>query len=226
MKKILVFGDIHGRDIWNEIIEAEQPTLTIFLGDYVVSREDIGEQEQLDNLAQILQYKEEHTNEVVLLRGNHDCEAAGYRWARCYPDFESKELFPKERFERLTQWAYRLGDILFSHAGVSRTFLADNGLSIGDLEQPGDLNDPRFGFTPLDGYDTYGNSVTQTPTWIRPEALLTDMPQGLTQVVGHTTQEQVTMEQDHQGNQLWLCDALKNGSYLCIEDGQFVVKES
>ena len=61
--------------------------------------------------------------------------------------------------------------------------------------------------------------------WIRPEALITDMPQGLTQVVGHTTQSQVTMMEDEQGNELWLCDALRQGSYLCIEEAEFVVKE-
>ena len=225
MKKILVFGDIHGRSFWKEVIMAEQPTQTIFLGDYVVSRENVSEEAQLENLADILQYKEEHADEVILLRGNHDTEAAGYRWAECYPDFESKELFPTKRFEQLTQWMHQQDGILFSHAGVSRTFLADSGMTIEDMERSADLNDPRFGFTPLDGYDTYGNSITQTPLWIRPEALITDMPQGLTQVVGHTTQSQVTMMEDEQGNELWLCDALRQGSYLCIEEAEFVVKE-
>ena len=49
--KILVLGDIHGRTIWKDIIEHEQPDLTIFLGDYV-STHDYGvtEQSQTDNL--------------------------------------------------------------------------------------------------------------------------------------------------------------------------------
>ena len=99
MKKILVFGDIHGRSFWKEVIMAEQPTQTIFLGDYVVSRENVSEEAQLENPADIMPYTEAHADEVILLRGNHDTEAAGYRWAECYPDFESKELFPTKRFE-------------------------------------------------------------------------------------------------------------------------------
>ena len=53
--KTLVLGDIHGRTIWKDIIEHEQPDLTIFLGDYV-STHDYGvtEQSQIDNLENIL----------------------------------------------------------------------------------------------------------------------------------------------------------------------------
>ncbi len=221
--KIVVFGDIHGRSVWREIIEAEQPDLTVFLGDYVTSREGIGEGMQLQNLDDILQYKEQHAQQVVLLRGNHDCEAAGFEWGGCFPSFGEKMLFPLEKFEQLTQWAYRWGDVVFSHAGISNTFLAQKRLTVDELAQLSAFDDPRFGFCPADGGDCYGDTVTQTPTWIRPEALLTDMPQGLIQVVGHTTHEQVTMAQDPDGNKLWLCDALGSGSYLRIEDGKFVI---
>lgn len=222
--KILVFGDIHGRSIWRDIIEKEKPNLTIFLGDYVVSRENISEEEQLVNLDAILKLKETHPSEVVLLRGNHDTEAAGYQWTECYPDFENKELFPTERYERLTQWAYVHDGFLFSHAGVSQTFLRENNLTVDELTELTELNDPRFGFTPGNRMDFNGNSICQPPTWIRPEALMADAVEGFTQVVGHTVQKEVTNITDGCVD-LWLCDALGNNSYLCIEDGAALAKQ-
>ena len=40
-KRYLVIGDIHGRTIWKNIIEEENPDKIIFLGDYVSTHEDI-----------------------------------------------------------------------------------------------------------------------------------------------------------------------------------------
>ena len=54
VNKILVLGDIHGRTIWKDIIDLEQPDLTIFLGDYVSTHDHvITEQNQIDNLENI-----------------------------------------------------------------------------------------------------------------------------------------------------------------------------
>lgn len=32
--KIVVIGDIHGRNVWEDIIKAESPDQVIFMGDY------------------------------------------------------------------------------------------------------------------------------------------------------------------------------------------------
>lgn len=69
--KTLVLGDIHGRLIWNDIIEKENPDKVIFLGDYVSTHENITAGQQLSNLEDILNYKEENPDKVILLRGNH-----------------------------------------------------------------------------------------------------------------------------------------------------------
>lgn len=69
--KIVVLGDIHGRLIWSDIIEKENPDKVIFLGDYISTHEDISAEQQLSNLEDILNYKEENPDKVVLLRGNH-----------------------------------------------------------------------------------------------------------------------------------------------------------
>lgn len=70
-KRYLVIGDIHGRTIWKDIIEKEDPDKVIFLGDYVSTHEGIPADQQLSNLENILNYKEENSDKVVLLRGNH-----------------------------------------------------------------------------------------------------------------------------------------------------------
>ena len=69
--KILVLGDIHGRTIWKDIIEKENPDKIIFLGDYVSTHDNISADQQLSNLNNILNYKEESSDKVILLRGNH-----------------------------------------------------------------------------------------------------------------------------------------------------------
>ena len=69
--KILVLGDIHGRTIWKNIIEKENPDKIIFLGDYVSTHDNISADQQLSNLNNILNYKEESSDKVILLRGNH-----------------------------------------------------------------------------------------------------------------------------------------------------------
>ena len=71
MSKILVLGDIHGRILWKDIIEQENPDKIIFLGDYVSTHEGISARQQLSNLEEILTYKENNPDKVILLRGNH-----------------------------------------------------------------------------------------------------------------------------------------------------------
>ena len=72
--KTLVFGDIHGRDCWTDIIRKESPDKVVFLGDYVSTHEDIDELTQIKNLEDILTYKELYMESTILLRGNHDMQ--------------------------------------------------------------------------------------------------------------------------------------------------------
>lgn len=69
--KTLALGDIHGKTIWKDIIKKENPDKVIFLGDYVTTHEGISSEQQISNLEEILTYKEENSDKVILLRGNH-----------------------------------------------------------------------------------------------------------------------------------------------------------
>ena len=224
---ILVLGDIHGRTIWKDIIDTENPDLIIFLGDYVTTHEYISSSQQIVNLEAILQYKEENPNKVILLRGNHDLQELGYYWAECSGfDYEVANYMRenKDRFLSLTQWIYIYNNIIFSHAGIASVWLNNVGCTIEDINnlQPSEL----FAFTPNHFSDTYGTSVTQPLTWIRPQTLATCNIIDYDQIIGHTPAKKIVnmKECTKQNRNILLCDTLGHREYLIIEDNEFIPK--
>ena len=232
MSKILVLGDTHGRPFWKEIIEKENPDKIIFLGDYVSTHEGISAEQQLSNLEEILTYKENNPDKVILLRGNHDTQHLGYYWAECSGwdgqvwSVMSQPKF-KERFLKLTQWVYIDEELetIFSHAGVSDVWMKNSEIdSVHDINslEPSEL----FGFTPNYYGDCYGDSETQPPVWIRPQALCKCNVKGWDQVVGHTpVRTIINVGKSAKGKQnIWLCDALGVKQYLVIDNNEFQPK--
>lgn len=232
MSKILVLGDTHGRPFWKEIIEKENPDKIIFLGDYVSTHEGISAEQQLSNLEEILTYKENNPGKVILLRGNHDTQHLGYYWAECsgwdgqvWGAMSQSEF--KERFLKLTQWVYIDEELktIFSHAGVSDVWMKNSEIdSVHDINslEPSEL----FGFTPNYYGDCYGDSETQPPVWIRPQALCKCNVKGWDQVVGHTpVRTIINVGKSAKGKQnIWLCDALGVKQYLVIDNNEFQPK--
>lgn len=239
--KILVLGDIHGRECWKDIIYKEDPDLIVFLGDYVSThfRKLITEEQQINNLKEILEYKQEYSDKVILLRGNHDMEACGYYWAECYPCAGDKVYkwfhSNKDYFLDNTQWIYVYKNICFSHAGVSSVWMENN--NIKSLKEINDLPPSEiFAFTGKMS-DYIGVSSTQPPTWIRPSTLVDVGYKGVIHVVGHTNigslrnykDEYVKSGQYSQQEldlfvNVWCCDTLPN-EYLIIENDKFIVKK-
>lgn len=212
----VVIGDIHGRSIWKKICAKHLNSIDkiIFLGDYVSSY-SISPEDQIWNLKEILSLKEQNKDKIVLLRGNHDIQHLGYPWAQC-SGFESKvEEYLKHnsiRFLENTQFVYKYKNILFSHAGISNTWLRNIKFKEGDIEKY--INNlpitENFGFIPNNYYDFTGTSKTQSCTWIRPSALIDDLFLNYIQIVGHTTVKNITFLK----NKLILCDALGVNQYL------------
>lgn len=221
-KKIVVLGDIHGRTVWKDIVAKEQPDQVIFLGDYVSTHEDISDDEQVENLKEILKYKDEHP-ETILLRGNHDMQHLGFETIEIsgyFPVVAMEMEHFKDEFLAKTQWIHVMGNIVFSHAGVSQAWLDANGLKLEHINKlaPSEL----FGFNTSDPHDLFGNSPEQPPTWIRPMALISEMIPDYDQVVGHTPVDHCFNVKDVIADtpyNLWLCDALDQGAYLRIENG-------
>lgn len=206
--KTLVLGDIHGRPYWQQIIEKENPDRVIFLGDYVTTHELYTPEMQLAELRAILNYKREHFDTTIILRGNHDLDGLGYYWARCYPvpgDAVRTQMLHTnplgEEFLELSQWLHveTIGDhkVIFAHAGVTKEWmtqilkfdesifgnpvaLKEAIVSINEMEPS-----ENFGFTG-GRWDNYGTDPQQSCVWIRPDTLETHAVPGYDFVVGHT----------------------------------------
>lgn len=225
-KRIVVLGDIHGNKVWKDIIAKEQPDQVVFLGDYVSTHENISDEEQVENLKEILKYKDDNP-ETILLRGNHDLQHLGYYWAECsgyFPRVAMEMSNLKDEFLAKTQWIHVMGNIVLSHAGISKVWLEENFLTLEDINKLGPTE--LFGFTSSDPSDRFGDSPEQPPTWIRPMALMDVMIPDYIQVVGHTPVEHCFNVKDETDipYDLWLCDALDQGEYLLIENGLITVQ--
>ena len=55
--KTIVLGDIHGRNVWKDIVFQEEADRVIFIGDYFDSF-DIGPADQMFNFKEIIEFKE------------------------------------------------------------------------------------------------------------------------------------------------------------------------
>ncbi len=215
-----MIGDVHGRDCYKKILKDNPDTdLTIFIGDYFDSF-DIPAVVQIHNFKEIVAYKKENMDKVVLLTGNHcyhylkttQQRYSGYQQIH---HIDIQELLNKALDEDLIQMCYISGNILFSHAGVTKTWCKDNDVDLNNLEQS--IND-LFKYKPnsfkfLDG-NIYGDNIYQSPIWIRPNSLIKDKIDNYTQIVGHTQQNELTFKDD-----IILIDTLgTSGEYLVIID--------
>lgn len=230
--RTIVIGDIHGRYIWKEIISKEEANADriVFIGDYFDTKEDISATYQMFNFNEIINYKKENLDKVILLFGNHDfhylinaqSRYTGFQAVNCH---DISDAIHKALDDHLLQMSYVNNDIIFTHAGVSKTWCrnileTDNFIGKGsDLEYS--LNEifkyqpNAFEFTSGELMDKYGDEVCQTPIWIRPDSLLVDKLDGFKQVVGHTSEDDIIIQDG-----VAFIDCLyPNSEYLIIEDG-------
>ena len=240
--KTLILGDTHGLSTWKRVLEQHPDTgRVIFMGDYFDSFELSGV-EQLYNFNEIIRFKEETDKEVIMLIGNHDHHYmnvgetySGYQPAMQF-DFN---LALKENMHHL-QIAYKLDEVLFTHAGISPVWMDDTFYR--EVKQPWsknniveDLNElykakpTLFNFSHL-GWDPSGDSVEQGPLWIRPSSLMKSnkgdggLKKHFIQVVGHTQVtdifESFKATEKAMGGRYYLVDAMPHGGYVIYENGQ------
>lgn len=233
--KIVAIGDIHGRDIWEKIVEDNQDAdIYVFVGDYFDSF-DVPISLQLDNFKNILEFKRNNKDKVILLFGNHDYhyldivpikeKYSGYQF---YNAFDIKQLINIGLSEGLLQMCYIHDKYLFTHAGVSMKWLKINiqeyNESFHDLENSKlleqTINDyfiykPNvFKFAMGGNFDECGDDITQPPIWIRPYSLKQNGLDKYIHVVGHTNQR-YGIELD---NNVLVIDALPK-EYITIING-------
>ena len=127
---ILIVADLHGLTKWKDI-DSRNWDKIIFLGDYVDSF-TIDGIHILSNLNDLIEFKKQNMDKVVLLIGNHDnsynlihdhkaivnnisfgCSGFNEKMSYSY-----KKLYMEN--ETLFQATYQVDNYLFSHAGLSK----------------------------------------------------------------------------------------------------------
>jgi len=243
--KILNIGDVHGRTDVFEIIRKEVDNVDMInlTGDFFSTHNPkITQDDQIMVMEGILSLKEDFGDKMHIQRGNHD-QQLGYSWADCSPRAGSKceQWFQEHKQEWLdaTEWVNVVDNIIFSHAGISKTWFARTGCEkVEDINKlpPSEL----FGFTPDNYMDYYGTSRTQPCTWIRPQTLMKDALDGYTQVIGHTTFKKIIHIINDFGDvegtdhtygpdivvkpvDIWCCDTNLE-QYLLIDNEKFIIK--
>lgn len=106
--------------IW-KVIDPKLYDKIIFLGDYVDSF-NISDEQILTNLLDVIQFKKDNNDKIILLWGNHDLQylftfnyygCSGYRdqmYYRLHKIYnDNKELF---------QMSYQINDTIWTHAGI------------------------------------------------------------------------------------------------------------
>jgi hypothetical protein len=236
--KTIIIGDTHGRSTWKEIVAQEQADRVIFIGDYFDSF-DIDPVVQQYNFKEIIEFKEKGECEVILLVGNHDFHY--YPGGETYSGYRAgaapinRQLLQEN--DHHLQMCYQLDNILFSHAGIGDNWLTHQNKYEPGVD-PGTIADfvnaiwkhqpNRFMFC---GIDQYGNTKTQTPIWIRPQALMagnrdTFLKKDYIQVVGHTAVEKIDIKGKSTGGRYYFIDTLDTSSqFLIYKDGEFKVGE-
>lgn len=221
--KVIAIGDTHGRSDWKLIVAKNEFDKIVFIGDYFDTHESISVAQQIYNFKNICEYKRENINNVVLLFGNHDFHYMRnineqYSGFQSTHRFDISEILHKALDDDLLQMCYKHNNILFTHAGVTKTWARNNHIDIDNIEES--INELfkykplSFMFTVGKNYDNYGNDITQTPIWVRPQSLLEDRIDNYIQVVGHTTVSELRINKS-----VILIDALgTSGEYLQIDN--------
>ena len=242
--KTVVIGDVHGRSLWKLIVNQENPDRVIFVGDYFDSFEISGV-EQIQNFKEIVEYKTTSGKEVIMLVGNHDHHyfpEVGYTGTSGYQSGIAPSINQviDENRQHL-QIAYSFDEFLFTHAGVSPTFMDGEFGEEGWVEDNVvELLNDLFKYKPksfdFNGIDPYGDNTYQTPIWIRPKSLMAvnkkhdkGLKKKYIQVIGHTQVKKLDLigSQKSAGGRYYFIDCQETtGEYLVIQDGELSVGQT
>ena len=135
--KILINPDIHGRVFWKYSIEhKDEFDKIIFLGDYLDAYSPDLLVNEKDNFKEIIQFKKDNPDKVILLLGNHDCHYINSKILHSsrYNPFKAS-IYHKLFNDNLDlfQLVYIYNKYLFSHAGVYQKWMDLNKLTLKDL---------------------------------------------------------------------------------------------
>lgn len=226
--KLIAIGDIHGRTAWKQVVNGSKADIIVFIGDYFDAKEPISVAGQIANFRQIVGLKRQEPGSVILLCGNHDyhyLRSSSERYVGFQPlgSIDIADALDDAMRDESIQMAYAHSGVLFTHAGVTKTWLSSQGYAGGPI--PDFINDlfqfqpGRFRFQMGENQSKTGDDVTQSPIWVRPASLRKDAVDGFIQVVGHTRQAHIIIEDG-----LVLIDALGSGEYLLVDERSYQIE--
>lgn len=223
-QKIIVIGDVHGKRSWKRIVNKHPDGNFVFLGDYCDPYDrGIAEEDIIANLQQIIEFKKETPDSVVLLLGNHDIqyiyEEAEFcsRYMHCAA-YEISTLFKQNiaLFEKV----HNIGNILFTHAGVSEEWFktafpnVDYKDAVSAINQCEDRNALFACGIARWGKDLYGGIF-----WADRREFENPI-EGWIQIVGHSKVPEILLKKVNEKSIMIFCDCLRVGKYLSIEEGE------
>jgi hypothetical protein len=221
-KPTIAIGDVHGQDLWRDVVEAHPECRIVFLGDYLDPFFYMPKERLLGNLREIIDFKRSRPEDTVLLLGNHDLH------------YFCEEASPASRFDAgivgeasslfldnldLFQYAFQDGEYLFTHAGVSQLwfdydFCGDASRSVAEQ-----LNNPaadQVAALHRVGYARGGRTCDTGGIFWADKSELEEPLRCFTQIVGHNRVAEVTGHTGPGGGKIVFCDCLRNGLYLYI----------
>lgn len=213
LMRTISIGDIHGRTIWKEIDPTKYDKI-IFNGDYVDSYV-YSDVEIQSNLLDIIQFKKENIDKVILILGNHDIQyyflGEGFGCGGYRPSMAENLKMIFIHNKDLFQVAYQYQNYLWTHAGVSNGWLEWNKKEIEDFKERFDVIDYADLFNKMlmtknnrllhqVGKGRQGSYLFGGITWADREETSRDYVTGLHQIVGHSPIDQITRFGDEHGS--------------------------
>lgn len=209
-KKVLVISDLHLKPwivrIAVKIMQEMNLVKAVFLGDSI---DDFGKQDDIalyNEMFFLIKIFMEKYPESLFCLGNHEMS---YYWQKKESGYSRKAELTvwawlqdfRRMFEDRVAFVHRIGSVVFSHAGITRSFV--ERLS---LEEDCSV-DELIGTVNGLGSDALWRD--DSPLWARPDSsLYVPFSQDYLQVVGHTPVKAPTIVRDR----LLLCDTFSTYS--------------
>jgi len=227
--KVGFIGDIHGKSIWKQFVKDTTIDHWVFVGDYVDEefKHPISDDEMLENLQDIIDFKKNNMDKVTLLIGNHDLmyiflNDKTKRVTRFRPTI-AMELFDLFTFNRnLFQNAWQGSNVIATHAGIQHNWFVNEFKGSLETDIAEQLNNPSdenkkqriFDIGKIRGGDKFVGAIY----WCDRSELVKPLI-GYTQVVGHNRVDGIKYIRDGKKyGILYLVDCLnKRNEFLKLE---------
>lgn len=226
--KILIIPDVHQTTLWKDVVSHYYNDFDyiIQIGDWFDTHDEGFDWEKnnpVENFLQAVEFSKLMPKFKICL-GNHDfsyllsshCSQFQYDH---YKDIRDALMSHLED----VNIAYECDGWVISHAGFTKTWMRNHNLqTVEDVnkafhEKNDDGTYKNLNIFQFDGWEPYGDNITQGPTWVRPYSLWKDAFFKY-QVVGHTPMVNVPtiLDEDNEISKI-VRPSIEGQRIICIE---------